>query len=156
VPDEFRIKNFKEIIISGTKDRKYQYPPLQLKLSDYPDFGSHDRYEYHSGRFLFMKPVEIDLYSVPEKNSQTEVYLGIDIGSTSTKAVLLDFRKKVIAGLYTRTSGQPLQAVQLIFEAIRDLEQKKQICFIISGAGTTGSGRKFTGRIIGADVIPTK
>ena len=98
-----------------------------------------------------MKPVEIDLYSVPEKNSRIKVFLGIDIGSTSTKAVLLDLQKKVIAGFYTRTSGQPLQAVQQIFEAIRDLEQKKQIGFLISGAGTTGSGRKFTGKIIGAD-----
>ena len=90
----------------------------------------------------------------PKKTVTLEVFLGIDIGSTSTKAVLLDLRKKVIAGFYTRTSGQPLQAVQEIFEAICDLEEKKQISFIISGAGTTGSGRKFTGKIIGADIIP--
>ena len=151
---EFQCRSFEEAIVADKKDRKYPYPPLQLKLSEYPDFGSHDQYEYHSGRFPFMKPVEIDLYSVPEKNSRIKVFLGIDIGSTSTKAVLLDLQKKVIAGLYTRTSGQPLQAVQLIFEAVRDLEQKKEFGFLISGAGTTGSGRKFTGKIIGADSFP--
>jgi predicted CoA-substrate-specific enzyme activase len=144
----------KEIIIPGDREKKYHYPPLKIKLSDYPDFGSHDRYEFLSVRFPGMKPVETDLYSVPEKNTCTNVYLGIDIGSTSTKAVLLDFQKRVIAGFYTRTSGQPLQAVQLIFEAIHDLEERKQVSLHISGAGTTGSGRKFTGKIIGADIIP--
>ncbi len=153
-PVEFQYNSIEDIIISGKKEKKYHYPPLQLKLSDYPDFSSHEFYEVHSNRFPAMKPVEIDLYSVPEKNSHIKAFLGIDIGSTSTKAVLLDLQKQVIAGLYTRTSGQPLQAVQLIFEAIRDMEQQKQIGFIISGAGTTGSGRKFTGKIIGADIIP--
>jgi predicted CoA-substrate-specific enzyme activase len=154
LPVELQCRNFEDIIISNRKEKKYHYPPLQLQLSDYPDFSSHVVYEFHSNRFPAMKPVEIDLYSVPERNSQITVFLGIDIGSTSTKAVLLDLQKQVIAGFYTRTSGQPLQAVQLIFEAIHDLEQKKQTCFIISGAGTTGSGRKFTGQIIGADIIP--
>ncbi len=78
-------------------------------------------------------------------------YLGIDVGSTSTKAVLIDAKGKPFAGFYTYTLGQPLKAVQALFEAIDvlmadyDLEPKILAC------GTTGSGRKFIGGIVGAD-----
>ncbi len=59
-----------------------------------------------------------------------------------------------MAGFYTRTAGQPLQAVQVICEAICDVAEKRSLGFEILGAGTTGSGRKFTGTIIGADIMP--
>ncbi|NQV01189.1 MAG: CoA activase, partial [Bacteroidia bacterium] len=58
-----------------------------------------------------------------------------------------------IAGFYTQTSGQPDQAVQSLFEAIHDLGVRKNISFSIRGTGTTGSGRKFIGKIIRADMI---
>ncbi|HJX72506.1 MAG TPA: acyl-CoA dehydratase activase, partial [Bacteroidales bacterium] len=100
-----------------------------------------------------MKAVEVDVYASFKNNNPVQVFLGIGIGSTSTKAVLLDQNKEVMAGFYTRTSGQPLKAVQVIFEAICDFAGRQQVSFTIKGAGTTGSGRKFTGKIIGADLI---
>jgi predicted CoA-substrate-specific enzyme activase len=142
-----------DIVITEKKEKKYHYPPLQLALSDYPDFGSHERYEFKSACFPLMKEVEVDVYKPAGNNEEPYVFLGIDIGSTSTKALLLGQNKEVIAGFYTRTSGQPLQAVQVIFESIEDFAEKRNLKFIVTGAGTTGSGRKFTGKIIGADVI---
>ncbi|MDB4584743.1 acyl-CoA dehydratase activase-related protein, partial [Draconibacterium sp.] len=76
------------------------------------------------------------------------------MGSTSTKAVLLDHHKNVLAGFYTRTSGQPVIAVRSIFESVQDVLDRKNIKLEVLGAGTTGSGRKFIGKIIGADIIP--
>ncbi len=148
------LQSIDEIVISEQKEKTYYYPPLQLKLSDYPDFESHERYEFQSNCFPSMKAVEVDVYSSLNKKIQLQVFLGVDIGSTSTKAVLLDPGKVVVAGFYTSTSGQPLQAVQVILEAIHDFARKRQVRLSISGAGTTGSGRKFIGKIIGADVIP--
>jgi predicted CoA-substrate-specific enzyme activase len=150
---EDHINNIKDLVLSDRQEKKYYHPPLELKLSVYPDFDSHERYEYYSDRFSLMKPVEVDQYSFMENSNAGKLFLGIDIGSTSTKAVLMDLNKEARAGFYTRTSGQPLQAVQLIFEAISDFTEKRNIKFSIAGAGTTGSGRKFTGRIIGADII---
>lgn len=147
------LKEVADLIYTVKKKRSYFYEPLQLKLSEYPDFDSVEHYEFHSLYFPAMKPVETDLYCLPEKGSELEAYLGIDIGSTSTKAVLLNRNKEMIAGFYTRTSGQPLQAVQIIFEAICNLESKINNRFHIQGAGTTGSGRKFTGKILGADIM---
>lgn len=147
------IKKVDDIVISITKKKKYFYPPLKLKWSEYPDFSAHQSYEYISTRFPLKKAVEVDAYSTKLKNHLRKVFLGIDIGSTSTKAILIDINKEVLAGFYTRTSGQPLQAVQVIFECISDFAEKQNARLEILGAGTTGSGRKFTGKIIGADII---
>jgi predicted CoA-substrate-specific enzyme activase len=151
--EDLQLNSPDDLVIFQKKDKKYYYRPLQLALSDYPDFDSHERYEFKSGYFPNMKAVEVDVYELPANNNTQQVFLGIDIGSTSTKAVLLGQNKEVIAGFYTRTSGQPLQAVQVIFESIEDFAEKRNIEFIVTGAGTTGSGRKFTGKIIGADII---
>jgi len=148
------LQSMNDIVVSEQKEKKYYYPPLQLKLSDYPDFESHERYNFQSAHFPAMKAVEVDVYAFLKKESRMHVFLGIDIGSTSTKAVLLGKEKEVLAGFYTSTSGQPLQAVQVILETIHDLAAKRNIRLSVSGVGTTGSGRKFIGKIIGADIIP--
>ncbi len=143
-----------DLILQGNRKKACFYPPLELKLSDYPDFSADGHERFQSKFFPLMKPVEIDLYNMPEQTLPVALYLGIDIGSTSTKAVLLTTSREVIAGFYTRTAGQPLQAVQVIFEAICDTAEKRGLHFDIRGAGTTGSGRKFTGTILGADIMP--
>ncbi len=151
--EEIQLNSPDDLVISEKKNKKYYYPPLQLKLSDYPDFESHEKYEFRSLFFPSMKTVEVDVYSTINDHMPVQVFLGIDIGSTSTKAVLIDINKKVLAGFYTRTSGQPLQAVQIIFEAITDFTIRRKYHIIMSGVGTTGSGRNFAGKIIGADII---
>ena len=147
------ISDMKDIVLKEKKEKKYFYPPLKLELSEYPSFDSLSSYEFKSRLHPELKAVEVDIYIIPEKTKHTDVYLGIDVGSTSTKAVLLDKSKNVIAGLYTRTSGQPILQCKVIFEAVRDIETNYGIHFKIEGAGTTGSGRKFTGKIIGADIV---
>lgn len=39
-------------------------------------------------------------------------YLGVDIGSISTKAVIIDDNKKIIASSYIWTEGNPVDAVK--------------------------------------------
>jgi predicted CoA-substrate-specific enzyme activase len=130
------------------KVREYAYPPLQLRYSSYPDFTSGEQYEFvESG----CQPVEIDIYTDLTGNGR--IFLGIDIGSTSTKAVLMDQDLEVLAGLYTRTAGLPLVAVQNIFRAIDDIGRRRGVAFEVLQCGTTGSGRKFIGRIVGADKV---
>lgn len=148
------LKKADELILSGKIKKACFYPPLKLKLSEYPNFSADKHEQFQSRLFPFMKPVEIDLYNLPKQTSSLDLYLGIDIGSTSTKAVLLNTNREVISGFYTRTAGQPLQAVQVIFESICELAEKKGLNITIRGAGTTGSGRKFTGTILGADIMP--
>jgi predicted CoA-substrate-specific enzyme activase len=47
-----------------------------------------------------------------------------------------------------------VEAVQRIFKACDHLMAEKEIVFHIQGCGTTGSGRRIAGKIIGADIEP--
>lgn len=131
---------------------EYHYPPLALHLSDYPDFASDESYAFDFACDGLASFVEVDIYERPGVRD-LPVTLGIDIGSTSTKAVLVDGEKRVVAGFYTRTSGRPVGAVSGIFEAIEDVERRLDVTLVWQGVGTTGSGRKFIGRIVGADLF---
>ncbi len=77
-------------------------------------------------------------------------YLGIDVGSVTTKAAIIDENGKFINGFMTRTAGKPVNAVQLSLNKL--IEQSKQE-YNILGVGTTGSGRNLAGALVGADVI---
>ncbi len=138
----------------GRSARQYHYPPLSLQLSTYPDFTGHTHYRTaRATQQTKGMDVEVDLYLPLPRGEKFAAYLGIDIGSTSTKAVLTNEEAEVIAGFYTRTAGRPLMAVQNIFFAIDELQQRHGVTFAILQSGTTGSGRKFIGKIIGADGI---
>ncbi len=78
-------------------------------------------------------------------------FLGVDIGSTSTKAVILDDTgKKIIAKNYIMTAGRPVDAIKQVFaNLINDGAERVKIC----GVGVTGSGRYLIGSLIGADLI---
>lgn len=147
------IRSINEIVTKTEKEKKYFYKPLRLELSDYPDFSSLDSFLFHSEIVANAPAVEVDVYT-EIRNPEHNVFLGFDIGSTSTKAVLVDTDKNVLAGFYTRTSGQPVNAMKIILESIHYLSEKYGTGFKVLGAGTTGSGRKFIGKIIGADVMP--
>ncbi len=151
--DEGKLKNNlidKLEWIEDYKDKLYGYDELQLKYSDYPDFSSLEYIDFTPSNKKAVS-VEVDLYQKLENNNN--VYMGIDIGSTSTKAILVNEHRDVLAGFYTRTSGQPIIATQAIFESIEDLQKRYNTEFKILGATTTGSGRKFIGKIIGADLM---
>ena len=134
------------------KTREYHYEPLELKMSGYPEFESSKSFRFQSALYPLATEVEVDIYKELPQSGELDLYLGIDIGSTSTKSVLLNMDNEVVAGLYTRTSGRPVEAVQTIFEALHSIEESEGCRFNVLGAATTGSGRKFIGSIIGADV----
>ncbi len=136
-----------------TVQKKYFHAPLTLTLSHYPEFGGVETYEYAACDTGVSCPVEVDIYEALTPQLDYDVVLGVDIGSTSTKAVLLNAEGRVLAGFYTSTAGRPVAAVQRLFSSIDDMAEKKKIGLRIKGAATTGSGRKFAGKIIGADIV---
>lgn len=76
-------------------------------------------------------------------------YMGIDVGSVSTDIVLIDEQNNVIDGLYLRTKGRPIQVIQDGFRRLKE----KYIDEDIKSVGTTGSGRKISGFLVGADSV---
>jgi predicted CoA-substrate-specific enzyme activase len=140
-----------DIIIPQSFEKQLCHDPIELKRSDYPDFTEH--HAYTENRWDAANPVEVDLYEDLEPSAGRGFYLGIDIGSTSTKAVLMTTKRRVAAGFYTRTAGKPVNATQNLIAAIDRLRQKRQAGIEIVGVAATGSGRKFAGSIVGADLI---
>lgn len=79
-----------------------------------------------------------------------DCYLGIDIGSISTKGVIIDSNEKIIKSLYIWTEGNPVNAVKrLISELKKDLPKN----IVIRGIGTTGSARKLIGLMVDANIV---
>jgi len=78
-------------------------------------------------------------------------YLGVDVGSTSTKAVIMDESGTRLLGKnYLMTAGRPVEAVRQVF---RNLLREGTDKVKIAGVGVTGSGRYLVGGFIGADLI---
>jgi predicted CoA-substrate-specific enzyme activase len=85
------------------------------------------------------------------KNNQIKLYLGIDIGSISTKAVVIDSQNKIYAQSYLWTEGDPIGAVIRLLDIIKD--QLKDNNFSIVSVGTTGSARELIGSILNATIV---
>jgi len=89
--------------------------------------------------------------SPPTIESATCGYIGLDIGSTSTKAVIMSAcGKEVLMKDYIMTSGRPVDAVRKV---MGNLLQKGAANIKILAAGVTGSGRYLVGHLIGADLV---
>ena len=74
--------------------------------------------------------------------------LGMDAGSTTTKAVLLDpATRGVVASHYTRTRGDPVAAARECLRALVDQVGNRPVGL----AGTTGSARELVGAYLGTE-----
>ena len=111
---------------ADTRQRYYRMPPLEVIAAQ------HD-----AAKLKIVEPCS--------------GYLGVDVGSTSTKAVIMDETgKRVLAKHYLMTAGRPIDAVKEVF---RNLLASGADKVRIAGAGVTGSGRYLIGSLIGADLV---
>jgi len=78
-------------------------------------------------------------------------YMGIDIGSISTKGVIIDEDNNIIASDYIWTKGNPIDAVKRLVSNLES--QIKNSDIEIIGIGTTGSARKLIGTMLNASVV---
>jgi predicted CoA-substrate-specific enzyme activase len=76
-------------------------------------------------------------------------YLGIDGGSVSLKFALIDEKGKILSSVYLRNQGI-IETVQSGLKAVagKDCE--------VAGVCVTGSGRKFIGTLVGADLVESE
>ena len=81
---------------------------------------------------------------------RTRVYLGIDVGSTTTKYALINNDREIIHKTYVPTQGKPIEVTQRLLAFIRDDIGKR---IEIVGTATTGSGRNVVGDFLNADLI---
>jgi predicted CoA-substrate-specific enzyme activase len=79
-----------------------------------------------------------------------KAYLGIDVGSVSTNIIIRSENGEILTGLYIRTAGRPIEAIQ---SGLRQVNDTLPPDIEIAGVGATGSGRFLAGVMTGADVI---
>lgn len=80
-----------------------------------------------------------------------KAYLGVDVGSISTKAVIIDENNVIIASTYIMTEANPIKAVKKVINNLKeqiDLNEYKVV-----NVGTTGSARKLIASILKANTI---
>lgn len=143
-----------DIVDTSPAERSYYHEPLE-EPHDYPDFEAHERFVVEP-ELTAGPDVEVDRYltlggaASRGDASPDRLYLGLDIGSTSTKAVLMTPDGEPASAFYTRTAGAPIRALRAILEAI---DTTGSAPVPIAGAACTGSGRKLVGGVIGADLV---
>lgn len=79
-----------------------------------------------------------------------KVYLGIDVGSVTTKLAVLDEKDNLLNSIYLRTQGKPILMVQ---EGLQYIQKGLPSSSEIAGVGTTGSARYLAGVVVGADIV---
>jgi len=146
---EFPVPDLSEIVVHN-ETLDYFYEALGDPAAVSREITIGESFLYQPKHADHTDHIQVDLFGMSDPGLP-EYYLGIDVGSTSTKAVLLNTNGEPFAGFYTYTSGQPLKAVQALFEAINHLATSQHVDFLVEACGITGSGRKFIGGIVRAD-----
>jgi predicted CoA-substrate-specific enzyme activase len=77
-----------------------------------------------------------------------EIFLGLDAGSVSTKAVALSLNGEILTSAYLPTAADPLSASKQALDEI-----KRQVVGEILSIAVTGSARELVGEQLGATVI---
>ncbi len=130
--------------------KHFFFEPLTLPKRAGGGRATADHFRFDPVISMHAVDVQVELYRKPVSGN-SRFHMGIDVGSTSTKAVWTDQDGRAVAGFYTYTSGQPLKAVQALFESMEHLAVRNHFEPEILSCGTTGSGRKFIGTILRAD-----
>lgn len=78
-------------------------------------------------------------------------FLGVDIGSISTKGVIIDEQNNIIASNYLYTEGSPVDAVKRLIKNLKTKINHNE--YQVVSVGTTGSARKLIGVLLNASVV---
>ncbi|MBP5449827.1 MAG: hypothetical protein J6Y01_06880, partial [Spirochaetales bacterium] len=122
---------------------------LKTNTIAYP--GIDKVYKEGISSFEFLKKLSLAVDKVQFKTVEHDTphdgdvcILGVDVGSTTTKAVLMNKdNNKMLADVYLRTNGNPVEAARNCYKEIKKQIGDKKIKII--ALGTTGSGRQIVG-----------
>jgi len=103
-------------------------------------------------RLTLKKTLFPETNEVPKRSLKriTKTYLGIDIGSTTTKYALINEGGEIIHKHYVPTQGKPIEVTQDLLAYLRAKVGRK---IEILGTATTGSGRNVVGDFLNVDLI---
>ncbi len=133
------------------------------KLIHYIDYGRQEEKTKSGGKGLVENPSELDGFkqayhrkkftpAVFQKGSTVGGFIGVDGGSTSTKAVLLDERGEILCKAYQLSNGNPIQDTIEMFENLRGQVEAQNAKLAVLGVATTGYAKDILKDVLQADV----
>jgi predicted CoA-substrate-specific enzyme activase len=130
---------------------------METRQDSIPSKGHY--YREAGSSFAFHKPIAdfshmVDFKEMPFEKAADgdECIVGLDVGSTTTKAVLFRTRDEtILSSVYLRTNGNPIKASRECYASLATQLGDTHVDII--GLGVTGSGRYIAGLHAGTEGI---
>jgi predicted CoA-substrate-specific enzyme activase len=133
------------------------------KLIHYIEFGRQEEKAKSGGKGLVERPEDLDIFrnayrgkkfipAVFQSGTTVGGFIGIDGGSTSTKAVLLDENGNILCKSYQLSNGNPIQDTIEMFENLRGQVEAQRAKLEVLGVATTGYAKDILKDVLNADV----
>ncbi|WP_213804680.1 BadF/BadG/BcrA/BcrD ATPase family protein [Granulicella sp. dw_53] len=133
------------------------------KLLYYIEYGRAEEKAIAGGKGLVAEDAELVAFKSAYKKNKfipadftpgqiVSGFIGIDGGSTSTKAVVLDQQGEILCKTYQLSNGNPIQDTIEMFEKLREQIESKGATLEVLGVGTTGYAKDILRDVLNADV----
>ena len=133
------------------------------RLVHYIEFGRQEEKAKSGAKGLVTDTNELDNFKVAYRrkkfvptmfntNQTVAGFIGVDGGSTSTKAVLLDENGDILCKSYQLSNGNPIQDTIEMFENLRGQVEAQKAKLEVLGVATTGYAKDILKDVLHADV----
>src|SRR5579872_3149531 len=133
------------------------------KLAYYIDFGWAEEKAAAGGCGLVSSTCELETFEqayrrkkfIPATFRRGQVvagFIGVDGGSTSTKAALVDEDGKILCKAYQLSNGNPIEDTKQMFEKVRAQVEDQGAKLEVLGVGTTGYAKDILKDVLHGDV----
>ena len=133
------------------------------QLVHYIEYGRQEEKAKSGASGLVKEPSELDAFRAAyrrkkftpatfQKGQTVGGFIGIDGGSTSTKAVLLDENGHILCKTYQLSNGNPIQDTIDMFENLRGQVEAQNAKLEVLGVATTGYAKDILKDVLNADV----
>jgi predicted CoA-substrate-specific enzyme activase len=133
------------------------------QLLHYIEYGRQEEKAKSGGKGLLENPADLNVFkeayrpkkftpAVLQKGSTVGGFIGIDGGSTSTKAVLLSENGDILCKSYQLSNGNPIQDTIEMFENLRGQVEAQNAKLEVLGVATTGYAKDILKDVLNADV----
>jgi activator of 2-hydroxyglutaryl-CoA dehydratase/predicted nucleotide-binding protein (sugar kinase/HSP70/actin superfamily) len=133
------------------------------ELEYYINFGRLEEKKKKGAAGLSKSPEDLEAFKEKYKRQKfvpatfqpgqvVEAFVGLDGGSTSTKAVILDKDRNVLVKTYQLSKGNPIEDTIEVFGKLRQQVEDQGATLQILGVGTTGYAKDILKDVLAADV----
>ncbi len=133
------------------------------KLAWYIDYGRAEEKAASGGKGLISSQSEFDEFRTAYRRRKfipanfaagqtVSGFVGVDGGSTSTKAVLMSKDGEILCKAYQLSNGNPIQDTIEMFDKLREQVESPGASLEVLGVGTTGYAKDILRDVLKADV----